>query len=173
MGQNIFYWSVDVENLGQLRLAATEVGLYKLSLRRDDKDAFLDGLTSMSGPHQLVHREAPLISAALAEIRAYLSGHQQGFTTPLDLRGTPFQKDVWAEVRRIPYGTTTIYRDLAERIGRPKSVRAVGAANAANPLPLFIPCHRVIGVDGSLRGYGGGIEIKAALLELERARAQP
>jgi O-6-methylguanine DNA methyltransferase len=172
MCQQVYYWAADVELLGELRLAATERGLCELSLRGDSEAAFRARLMSDFTPQQLAYQKEPLIISALNEIEAYLAGRLQWFTTPLDLRGTAFQKSVWGQVQRIPYGTTSTYRDLAERIGRPRSVRAVGAANAANPLPLFVPCHRVIGVDGSLRGYGGGIAIKAALIQLERAYAR-
>jgi O-6-methylguanine DNA methyltransferase len=168
----VYYWVADVSILGELRLAATERGLCKLSLRGDGDDAFRAHLMKDLKTQRLAFQKAPLIISALNEIEAYLAGRLQWFTTPLDLRGTAFQKSVWGQVQRIPYGTTSTYRDLAERIGKPRSVRAVGAANAANPLPLLIPCHRVIGVDGSLRGYGGGIAIKAALIQLERAYAR-
>ena len=167
MGQ-VCYWGTELGILGRLQLAATPLGLCKLALRCESEDAFCERLLKAVGLQRLAHQKAPLISSALDEIEAYLAGRLQRFATPLDVRGTPFQKRVWDEVRRIPYGTTSTYRDLAERIGQPRSVRAVGAANAANPLPLFIPCHRMIGADGSLRGYGGGIEIKAALIKLER-----
>jgi O-6-methylguanine DNA methyltransferase len=168
----VYYWVANIGFLGELRLAATERGLCKLSLQGDSEDAFRARLMSDFAPQRIAYQKKPLISSALNEIQAYLEGQLQRFTTPLDLRGTAFQKSVWAQVQRIPYGTTSTYRDLAERIGKPKSVRAVGAANAANPLPVFIPCHRVIGVDGSLRGYGGGIAIKAALIQLEHSYAK-
>jgi O-6-methylguanine DNA methyltransferase len=172
MCQQVCYWVADVGILGKLQLAATERGLCKLSLQGDSEDVFRARLMSDIGPQRLEHKKEALISSALDEIEGYLAGRLKSFTTPLDLRGTAFQKSVWGQVRRIPYGTTSTYRDLAARIGQPNSVRAVGAANAANPVPLFIPCHRVIGVDGSLRGYGGGIAIKAALIQLERTCAR-
>ncbi|MFN3763308.1 MAG: methylated-DNA--[protein]-cysteine S-methyltransferase, partial [Anaerolineae bacterium] len=89
------------------------------------------------------------------------------FDLPLDLRGTPFQRRVWEELRRVPYGQTVAYGELARRVGRPGAARAVGRAVGANPVPIIVPCHRVVGADGSLVGYGGGLEIKAALLRLE------
>lgn len=172
MCQQVYYWVAEVGILGELRLVATERGLCKLYLRGDSEDAFPARLRKDLKTQRLAYQKGPLITSALNEIEAYLVGQLQRFTTPLDLRGTAFQESVWDQVLRIPYGTTSTYRDLAERIGKPQSVRTVGAANAANPLPLFIPCHRVIGVDGSLRGYGGGIAIKAALIQLERAYAR-
>ncbi len=91
------------------------------------------------------------------------------FPLPLDLRGTPFQQQVWRELRKVPYGQTVSYGELARRVGRPGAVRAVGQAVGANPIPIIVPCHRVVGADGSLVGYGGGLEIKSALLRLEGA----
>jgi len=105
----------------------------------------------------------------LAELESYLAGELREFQSPLDLRGTEFQMKVWREVKTIPYGTTCSYREVAKRIGHPRACRAVGMANRANPIPIIIPCHRVIGQDGSLRGYGGGLAMKERLLRLEGA----
>ena len=102
-------------------------------------------------------------------IGAYFRGERVTFSVPLAARGTPFQQRVWAELCRIPFGTTLSYRELAERIGNPTAVRAVGSANGSNPVCIIVPCHRVIGANGSLTGYGGGIERKAKLLALEGA----
>ncbi|MBX5444189.1 MAG: methylated-DNA--[protein]-cysteine S-methyltransferase [Sphaerobacter sp.] len=114
----------------------------------------------------------PLVEQAREELTAYFEGRLQRFTVPLDPVGTAFQRRVWAEVAAIPYGETATYRQIAERIGNPRAVRAVGAANGANPLAIIIPCHRVVGSDGSLTGYGGGLAVKRALLDLEaRCRA--
>lgn len=105
----------------------------------------------------------------LAALREFLAGRRRDLSdVPLDLRGTEFQRAVWSELRRVPWGTTISYGALAARAGRPRAVRACGAANGANPLPLLVPCHRVIGADGSLTGFGGGLELKRRLLELER-----
>jgi O-6-methylguanine DNA methyltransferase len=163
----VSFWSVKTAGLGRLRLAATEVGLCKLALGRESDDVFYSWLARKIRPAGLVRQQTPIIEGALAEIHAYLTSGLQTLSTRLDLRGTPFQRQVWSEVTRIPYGTTASYREVALRIDRPKAVRAVGAANAANPLPLFVPCHRVVGVDGALRGYGGGLELKQTLLRLE------
>jgi O-6-methylguanine DNA methyltransferase len=106
--------------------------------------------------------------ASLAEqLAAYFAGGLREFTTPLDLRGTPFQVKVWQAAHRIPYGEVRSYAAVAAAIGSPRAVRAVGAANGTNPVPIIVPCHRVIGSNGSLTGYGGGIELKRRLLELE------
>jgi methylated-DNA-[protein]-cysteine S-methyltransferase len=104
---------------------------------------------------------------AVPQLRAYFAGELRTFDLPLAPEGTPFQRAVWEALRAIPYGTTCSYADLARRIGRPAAVRAVGAANGKNPLPIVVPCHRVIGSDGTLTGYAGGLSVKRALLALE------
>lgn len=104
---------------------------------------------------------------ATDQLRAYFDGGLRDFDLPLALDGTPFQKIVWRALADIPFGSTISYSELAERVGRPRAVRAVGAANGRNPVPIVLPCHRVIGRGGELRGYGGGIDIKAALLSHE------
>lgn len=103
-----------------------------------------------------------------AQLEAYFRGELQTFTLELDALGTPFQKRVWQELVKIPYGTTISYGELAKRIGNPNASRAVGMANGKNPIAIIVPCHRVIGKDGSLTGFGGGLDIKAKLLEFER-----
>ncbi len=106
--------------------------------------------------------------ATLAEqLTAYLEGGLQQFSAPLDLRGTPFQLSVWRALLDVPYGSVWSYAGLATRVGRPTAVRAVGLANGSNPIPIIVPCHRVIGSDGTLTGYGGGLDLKAHLLRLE------
>jgi methylated-DNA-[protein]-cysteine S-methyltransferase len=111
---------------------------------------------------------ARALRTAVRELEAYFAGELRQFSLPLAPVGTPFQLDVWNALRAIPYGETRSYGELAERIGRPSAVRAVGAANGANPLPIVVPCHRVIGSNGSLTGFGGGLPLKQALLALER-----
>lgn len=110
---------------------------------------------------------------AVAQLRAYFAGERTEFDLPLRLEGTPFQQTVWAALREIPYGETWSYGRLADHIGRPGAARAVGLANGRNPIGIIVPCHRVIGADGSLTGYGGGLPRKQALLQLERARTEP
>jgi O-6-methylguanine DNA methyltransferase len=167
----IVYWTAGVGLLGRLRLAASDAGLCRLALGRESDETFHAWLSRVMRPSRLVRQRSPPIEAALAELVAYLSGRLRAFETPLDLRGTPFQQRVWAEVVGVPFGATATYGEIAARIGHPKAVRAVGAANGANPLPIFVPCHRVVGADGGLRGYGGGLDVKAALLKLEGAFA--
>ena len=102
---------------------------------------------------------------------AYFAGVNAPFAAPLAPRGTPFQQVVWQALREIPYGSTASYADIARRIGRPTAVRAVGAANGRNPIAILVPCHRVIGADGTLTGYAGGLARKQALLALEQRSA--
>jgi methylated-DNA-[protein]-cysteine S-methyltransferase len=106
--------------------------------------------------------------ASRQQLTEYFAGTRRDFELRLDPRGTPFQQQVWAALCAIPYGETTSYSELARRIGNPRAVRAVGLANGSNPIPVIVPCHRVIGADGTLTGYGGGLDIKQQLLDLER-----
>jgi methylated-DNA-[protein]-cysteine S-methyltransferase len=110
-----------------------------------------------------------VIDEAIRQLRAYFAGKLIRFDLPLNPVGTLFQMEVWRELRNIPYGTVISYGELASRIGRPKASRAVGAANGSNPIPIVIPCHRVIGSNGKMTGYGGGVWIKEELLKLEHA----
>lgn len=120
-------------------------------------------------PHaRQVRDDAPLANLA-EQLNAYFAGELRAFSVPLDLRGTPFQLDVWNALLEIPYGAVLTYAALATLIGRPQAVRAVGAANGANPISIVVPCHRLIGSDGKLVGYGGGIAMKRRLLEIEGA----
>lgn len=114
-------------------------------------------------------RDAMRLAAARLQLLEYFSGERRGFELPLAPVGTVFQQRVWAMLGTIPFGGTWSYVELARRLGAPLAVRAVGAANGRNPLPILLPCHRVIGADGSLTGFGGGLETKAALLRLEGA----
>lgn len=102
------------------------------------------------------------------QLREYFQGKRTDFDLQLHPKGTPFQKDVWNALTKIPYGQTRSYGDIAKAVGRPTAVRAVGLANGRNPLPIVVPCHRVIGADGRLVGYGGGLHVKQALLDRER-----
>ena len=103
------------------------------------------------------------------QLEEYFAGRRRGFDLPLDLRGTDFQKRCWQELLKIPHGETRSYAEIARAIGNPAAVRAVGLANGKNPIAIIVPCHRVIGSDGSLTGYGGGLDVKRQLLELEGA----
>jgi methylated-DNA-[protein]-cysteine S-methyltransferase len=111
---------------------------------------------------------APVLDAAAGQLDEYFAGTRTTFDGPLDLHGTSFQLAAWRALAAIPYGETRTYGQQADRIGRPAAVRAIGAANGRNPVSIVLPCHRVVGSNGSLVGFGGGLEVKAALLELER-----
>jgi methylated-DNA-[protein]-cysteine S-methyltransferase len=113
----------------------------------------------------------PVLAAAADQLRAYFAGERDEFDVPLSAAGTTFQREVWDALARIPYGETISYGELARRVGKPSASRAVGLANGRNPLPIIVPCHRVIGANGTLTGYGGGIERKQWLLEHEREHA--
>ncbi len=108
-----------------------------------------------------------LLEQAMAQLDEYFEGERKAFTIPLRLAGTEFQQRVWRELQALSYGTTATYADLAHRLGKPAAVRAVAAANGANAISLFVPCHRIIGTGGALIGYAGGLEAKRYLLELE------
>jgi methylated-DNA-[protein]-cysteine S-methyltransferase len=109
------------------------------------------------------------MNRAADELHAYFAGNLRVFSVPLDMQGTEFQLSVWNNLVKIPYGETRSYAQVAEAVGRPKAVRAVGAANGSNPVAIIVPCHRVIGSSGKLTGYGGGLPLKKRLLELEGA----
>lgn len=115
-------------------------------------------------------RDDAAFPEARQQLSEYFEGTRREFNMPLDVRGTPFQKRVLEALRGIPYGETRSYKDIAQRIGSPLAVRAVGAANGSNPIPVIIPCHRVIGSNGKLTGFGGGLPTKQYLLDLERGR---
>ena len=136
----------------------------------------LRGISFQAGRHPLAappewRRSAEPFRGIVGELQAYFAGELVRFESRLAPRGTPFQLEVWSFLRTIPYGETTTYAEIARRLGRPSACRAVGAANGRNPIPVVIPCHRVVGADGSLTGFGGGLPIKRALLALEARRA--
>ncbi|MDE6857277.1 MAG: methylated-DNA--[protein]-cysteine S-methyltransferase [Alistipes sp.] len=111
----------------------------------------------------------PLLESAARQLTEYFAGTRRDFDIPLAPAGTPFQQEVWRALRDIPYGTTRSYKSVAEAVGRPQACRAVGMANNRNPLPIVVPCHRVVGASGALVGYAGGLDVKRALLDLERS----
>jgi methylated-DNA-[protein]-cysteine S-methyltransferase len=148
--------------VGELKLVANDDALVAI-LWQDDDPARV-----RLGP--LVERsDHPVLKQAEAQLTAYFSGNLRRFNVPLDFRGTDFQKSVWAALLAIPFGETRSYGQIARQIGRPKAVRAVGAANGRNPISIMAPCHRVVGSDGSLTGFAGGLDAKRYLLAMERA----
>ena len=154
-----------------VRYGYTDSPIGRLLLAGDDEGLAMIGFPSGKGcvkpEADWIESPAPFADAA-KQLDEYFAGERQSFDLQLRPEGTPFQLAVLDALLEIPYGETVSYRDIAERIGRPTAVRAVGAANGRNPLPIVIPCHRVVGSDGSLTGFGGGIETKAALLRLEK-----
>lgn len=145
--------------IGQVGIAADEIGI---------TDIFFAGEKLFD---DLDRTETPLIQKAAYELSEYFAGTRKTFNLPLHPHGTSFQLEDWNALRNIPYGKTCSYQDIAIAIGRPKACRAVGMANHNNPIAIVIPCHRVIGKNGSLTGYGGGLEIKQYLLTLEEQYA--
>ena len=140
--------------IGDLLLVGVEEGLREIHLRRAE-------------PPDEAEKDDRRFARVMRQLDEYFAGKRTTFDVPLAMRGTPFQLDVWHALQRIPYGETRTYAGIANEIGRPAATRAVGAANGANPIPILVPCHRVIGSNGSLTGFGGGIDVKRRLLELE------
>ena len=149
-------WSTYESPLGTLTLVGGRGGLIGLKFPG-------------SAPRDESSRDPLAFADVAAQLDEYFAGERRSFNLQLDLKGTPFQLAVWEQLRAIPYGTTVSYGEMAHRIDRPDRVRAVGGAVGGVPIPIIVPCHRVIGADGSLTGYGGGLERKRALLELEGA----
>ncbi len=155
--------------IGTLRVAASPNGVCRVAFpahQSSEWPAWFDRHFSGS-PRKGV---APTVHRALAQLSEYFQRQRRSFDVPLDLRGTAFQLRVWRELRKIPYGFTVTYGEIARRIHNPRATQAVGAAVGKNPVPIIVPCHRVIGHDGSLVGFGGGLPSKEKLLELEGAR---
>jgi methylated-DNA-[protein]-cysteine S-methyltransferase len=144
--------------IGDLLLAGDQNALSLIS--------FPEGSMRHDPEPEWIYSEQPFANAR-KQLTEYFSGERKDFDLPLSLHGTEFQLRVLEELKTIPYGETTSYGDIAKRIGRPKAVRAVGAANGRNPIPIIVPCHRVIGSSGHLTGFGGGLDTKTALLRLE------
>src|SRR5260370_30721934 len=144
--------------VGPLLVGGDELGLRRVS--------FENGKQS-TPPRAERKLDKEPFAEVISQLQAYFRGELKEFDLPLAMEGTEFQLRVWNALRAIPYGETVSYAQLAERIGKPKAVRAVGSANGSNPIPIIVPCHRVIGSDGSLTGFGGGLSTKRILLELE------
>ncbi|AQQ68375.1 methylated-DNA--[protein]-cysteine S-methyltransferase [Microbulbifer agarilyticus] len=155
----MIWYQIYPSAFGELGIAASEAGLVGIDLQAGKRPLPVrEGWLQASTPHT---------DLAFEQLEAYFAGELQSFDLPQGAAGTPFQQSVWRALCAIPFGETRSYRELAEAIGNPKAVRAVARANGANPLSIVVPCHRVIGADGSLTGYAGGIEMKARLLALE------
>lgn len=150
----------------QTALYHSPVGLIQL----DYEDGKVTALKK-AGPNTKTDPPSELSKLVFEQLDEYFAGTRTEFSFPYSLKGTPFQEKVWSVLQTIPYGETRSYKDIAEAIGQPKAFRAVGMANNANPIFIAIPCHRVIGSNGSLIGYGGGLEMKKALLDHEKANS--
>jgi O-6-methylguanine DNA methyltransferase len=153
--------------VGALRVASSERGLAWVGLPRGSGRG-LEGWRVRNAPGARLAAAWAPNQQAIAQLVEFLEGKRRAFDLELDLRGTPFQLAVWDAVSAIPYGETRSYADVARSVGHPAAMRAVGAANGANPLPLVVPCHRVVATGGALGGYGGGLPLKRRLLAMER-----
>lgn len=147
--------------VGELTLIASEKGLSAI-LWEDDKPERVKVLAEVED------RNHQILKQAETEVREYFEGSRRHFTIALDPIGTDFQLKVWNELKKIPFGETISYKELAIRVGNPKASRAVGGANGKNPLSIIVPCHRVIGASGKLTGFAGGVDVKSKLLSFER-----
>lgn len=153
----MFYYIYDTI-IGRLKIEEEDKKIVTIQILRQNEDVL----------KETIRKETKLIKKAMNEIDEYLTGKREYFDIPIKLRGTNFQKIVWKELQKIPYGETCTYLDIAKKIGNDKASRAVGMANNKNKLMIVIPCHRVIGSNKKLVGYAGGLEVKAKLLELEK-----
>ncbi|MFC4098577.1 methylated-DNA--[protein]-cysteine S-methyltransferase [Paenibacillus xanthanilyticus] len=173
--QTIYYAEVG-SPIGPLLLAATDEGLCRIDFGGyEEHEQELAAWTKRYRPGaEWMHAPRhPVVSAAAEQLAEYFAGGRQLFDLPLDLWGTPFQRKVWQALTEVPFGAVCSYKHIAEAIGQPKAVRAVGGANNRNPIPVIVPCHRVIGASGEMVGYGGGLPIKRCLLDLEKGRPEP
>lgn len=154
------------------RWMRVDTPLCPLTIASDGEGLTMLSMDGQGNARALVGDEGcdAVLAEAAAQLAAYFAGERRAFDLPLTPRGSEFQKLVWAELTRIPFGETATYAEVARRIGRPSAVRAVARANATNPIGIVVPCHRVIGTDGKLRGYAGGLERKAWLLNHEGAQ---
>lgn len=167
----IFYGETHSQ-VGPLTIAVKEKELYKIEFGGVKQTlAPLQSWVKKHFPNSVLTRDDEQIAPVVAQLYEYFKGDRRSFDLPLGFKGTDFQKRVWEALRDIPYGQTRTYKDIAESIGSPKAVRAVGNANNKNPLSIIVPCHRVIGSSGSLVGYGGGLDRKAYLLDLEQEQS--
>ncbi len=154
---NLLYTTTE-SPIGSLLLVGDGTALHRLSMQGGPRPAAIDPAWQ---------RDENAFEPVEAQLRDYFAGARHGFDVQLEMAGTPFERRVWQALREIPYGETTSYGRLAQSIGEPGAARAVGLANGRNPIAVIVPCHRVIGADGGLTGFGGGLERKRFLLELE------
>jgi methylated-DNA-[protein]-cysteine S-methyltransferase len=153
-----------VSPVGELKLVASDKGLAAILWENDDPNRIRLGEATENAMH-------PVLVETECQLKDYFAGKRNAFSVLLDFKGTEFQKKVWQALLEIPFGETRSYGDIAKQIGSAKAVRAVGAANGKNPISIIAPCHRVIGANGKLTGFAGGLETKAFLLNLENNSA--
>ncbi|PAD75522.1 tRNA epoxyqueuosine(34) reductase QueG [Paenibacillus campinasensis] len=171
-GPEMIYYDEIQSPVGPLTLCATDKGLCLIEFGSFYvKEAVIQQWSRTWAGNGGYKRDPERLAPAAQQLKQYFAGELKAFDLPLDMRGTSFQLQVWEALKAIPYGSVRSYKDIAESIGRPKAVRAVGGANNKNPIPIVVPCHRVLGADNSLIGYGGGVELKRTLLVLEGAIA--
>ena len=163
--EKIYYSSFYSLFLKNVFVASTSKGLCMVDFLTSER-AFLKELKSLI-PGEIL-RDDRKNGKAISQIKGYLMGKLKRFDCSLDLRGTPFQRKVWTALAKIPHGSTRSYRDIARSIGHPKAFRAVGNANGSNPIPIILPCHRVIESNGGLGGFGHGVKVKQQLLDFEK-----
>ncbi|MFB3887269.1 MAG: methylated-DNA--[protein]-cysteine S-methyltransferase [Thermodesulfobacteriota bacterium] len=168
MDDKVYYASFNSPFLKKVFVASTERGVCMVDFLTSEK-SFLNQLARLL-PGKIVRADRKN-KAVLSQLKRYLRGKLRRFDCPLDFRGTPFERKVWRELARIPYGQTRSYKEIGQAIGHSKAFRAVGNANGKNPIPLIIPCHRVIESNGGLGGFGHGLKIKRQLLDFERNHA--
>jgi len=164
--EKIYYSSFESPWLKKVFVASTERGVCMVDFLTSEK-VFLKNLKDQFPEGGIQDKQKN--RRILLQLKKYLEGGLKRFNCALDLRGTPFQKKVWSALAKIPYGKTRSYQDVARAIGHPKAFRAVGNANGNNPIPLIIPCHRVIETNGGLGGFGHGLKVKRLLLDFEKA----
>lgn len=156
----MYYDYFETGLIGTLTLIGDETGLRHILFEKEKNQVAIQNDWQ---------KNSDFFTAVKMQLRAYFKGELKDFDLPLAPEGTVFQQKVWRALQKIPYGKLVSYKSVAETIGNPKAVRAVGAANGKNPLPVIVPCHRVIGSDGSLTGFGGGLKTKQRLIDLERS----
>jgi methylated-DNA-[protein]-cysteine S-methyltransferase len=160
MNEMKYVYKIIKSPVGKLKLVATEKGLTAILWEKDDPRRVPLGPMKADPDNRF-------LTATETQLNAYFNGRLKKFTVPLDFKGTDFQKSVWAALLTIPFGETRSYGEIARQIGRPQASRAVGAANGRNPISIIAPCHRVLGTNGKLTGFAGGLEAKDQLLKLE------
>jgi len=171
MKKSVIYTTIS-SPIGPLTIASTDQGLCFIAFGEGAKAFLALQLWCRKWLQQddSIFQDDASFTDMIIQFREYFDGKRFEFHLPLDIHGTPFQKAVWDELRKIPYGETRSYKEIAMAIDAPKAVRAIGGANHHNPIPIIVPCHRVIGSNGALVGYGGGLSIKEQLLSLEKER---